>query len=151
MISGQIKKPDRLFNDLAAHIYTKYMAIGLELGLKVTVLEDELETGVFASSQGSKKALKMLQLWQNDVTDDDYTYSVLAAALEKHGFRRVADRYCYVNTGILHVLIGNYVFDYNINLTMYSMQLYTMIIMAVLPLQLHSYIHVHIVVRIAFT
>ena len=115
MISGQIKDPDRLFNDLAAHIYFEYMAIGLELGLKARVLQDELETGGFASLQGSKKALKMLQLWQKNVTEDDLTYSVLAAALEKHGFRSFADEYCYTSsvcTGnhllSMHVLMGNY-------------------------------------------
>ena len=114
VISGQIKNPDRLFNDLAAHIYTKYMKIGIELGLKSRVLEDELETGRFGSLQGSEKALKMLQLWQNDVTEDDLTYSVLAAALEKHGFRRFADTYCYTScicTGnhllCMHVVMCN--------------------------------------------
>ena len=97
VISGLIKDPDHLFNDLAAHIYPKYTKIGIELGLKSRVLEDELETGRFVLLQGSEKALKMLQLWQNDVTEDDFTYCKLAAALEKHGFRSIADTYCYTS------------------------------------------------------
>ena len=98
---GQIKDPDRLFNNLAPHVYPMYMEIGIELGLKARVLKDKLETGGFASLQGSKKALEMFQLWQQSITEDDLTYSVLAAALEKHGFQCCAHKYCYVNTGIL--------------------------------------------------
>ena len=93
--SGQITDPDRLFNIIADEIYNKYTNIGIELGLTFSVLENELETGVIGMLQGSKKALKMLHLWRNSVKKDDLTYSVLAAALEKHGFGHCADKYCY--------------------------------------------------------
>ena len=62
------------------------------------MLTNELETGEFKMLQGSKKALKMLQLWRESVGEDKCTYSVLAAALEKHGFRRIAHIYCYTSS-----------------------------------------------------
>ena len=71
------------------------MQIGLELGLSIEVLTSELETGGFVLLQGRRKALKMLQLWRDSVGEDKFTYSVLAAALEKHGLRRCAHQYCY--------------------------------------------------------
>ena len=95
--SGQITDPDRLFSDIANYIYDNYINIGIELGLKFNVLENELETGQMRTLQGSKKALKMLQLWRESVKDNDLTYSVLAAALEKHGFENCADKYCYIS------------------------------------------------------
>ena len=95
MKSGQITDPDRLFNDISLHICDKYMQIGLELGLSIEVLTSELETGIFVLLQGKRKALKMLQLWRDSVGEDKFTYSVLAAALEKHGLRRCAHQYCY--------------------------------------------------------
>ena len=93
--SGQITDPDRLFNNLALEICNKYTEIGIELGLEGKVLTNELETGEFKMLRGNRKALKMLQLWQQFVTEDSFTYSVLAAALEKHGFQRCAHEYCY--------------------------------------------------------
>ena len=48
--------------------------------------------------QGNKKAIKMLQLWRNSVDEGDFTYFVLAAALEKHGFLRYAVKYCYTSS-----------------------------------------------------
>ena len=93
--SGKITDPDRLFNNLAKHIFERYTEVGIQLGLTGEVLTDELETGEFRMLQGSRKALKMLQLWQQSVTEDDFTYSVLAAALEKEGFTNCADMYCY--------------------------------------------------------
>ena len=48
--------------------------------------------------QGSKKATKMLQLWRDSVREDEFTYSVLAAALEKQGFRHLAREYCYTSS-----------------------------------------------------
>ena len=68
------------------------MQIGLELGLSIEVLTSELE---FKMLQERRKALKMLQLWRDSVGEDECTYSVLAAALEKHGFQRCAHQYCY--------------------------------------------------------
>ena len=97
MKSGKITNPDRLFNDLSIEICDKYNEIGLELGLEGKVLINELETGKYALLQGSKKAIKMLQLWQQSVDEDNFTYSVLAAALEKHGFRSSAYKYCYTS------------------------------------------------------
>ena len=93
---GPITDHDLLFNDLAPEIHTKIEEIGIALGLSSTVLTDELETGKFANQQGSKKAFKMLQLWRDSVGGDKFTYSVLAAALEKHGFLRCAVKYCYI-------------------------------------------------------
>ena len=117
MKSGPITDPDRLLNDLSAYIYDKYTEIGIELGLDYRVLRNELETGEFTMHQGSKKALKMLQLWRNSVKEDNFTYAVLAAALEKHGFGHCANKYCYTSIGnhmnifLVHVLMGNYVLD----------------------------------------
>ena len=65
---------------------TKYKEIGIDLGLQYDVLTNELETGIFTMLEGSKKAMKMLQLWRSSVDEDDFTYSRLAAALEKNGF-----------------------------------------------------------------
>ena len=93
--SGKITDPDRLFNNISKHIFERYTEVGIQLGLKGEVLTDELETGGFKMLQGSRKALKMLQLWQRSVTEDDFTYSVLAAALEEEDFINCADRYCY--------------------------------------------------------
>ena len=95
MKSGQITDPDCLFNNLAIYIHSKYMEIGIELGLKIDVLRNELETGQFMMLPGNRKALQMLQLWQQSVTKDNFTYSVLAAALEKHGFGSCAYEHCY--------------------------------------------------------
>ena len=97
MKPGQITDSDRLFNDIAVDISDKYLELGIELGLQGKVLTNELETGKFTMQQGSKKALKMLQLWRDSVPKDDCTYSVLAAALEKHGFQRCAHEYCYTS------------------------------------------------------
>ena len=96
--SGQISDPDRLFNILALEICNKYTEIGIELGLEGIVLTNELETGEFKMLKGSRKALKMLQLWQQSVAEDSFTYSVLAAALEKHGCRACSHKYCYTRS-----------------------------------------------------
>ena len=96
--SGQITDPDRLFSTIADEIYNNYTKIGIELGLTFDVLENELETGVIGMLKGSKKALKMLHLWRKSVKEDHLTYSVLAAALEKNGFRHCADKYCYTSS-----------------------------------------------------
>ena len=95
-----ITDPNRLFNELAFNISDKYFEIGIELGLEAQVLSNELESGKFMMLQGNRKALKMLQLWRDSVGEDNCTYSVLAAALEKHGYRRCAYKYCYI-TGII--------------------------------------------------
>ena len=97
MKCGQITHPDKLFKDLASDIgwSEMHIEIGTELGLPDKVLRNELETGIFITWTGSKKVIKMLQLWQqNSVTDDDFTYSRLAAALTKHGFHDAALKYC---------------------------------------------------------
>ena len=102
--SGQITDPDRLFNNISMDICNKYQEIGIELGLEGKILTNELETGEIKMQQGNKKAIRMLQLWQQFVDKDNFTYSVLAAALEKHGFRRCAYNYCYTTstcTGII--------------------------------------------------
>ena len=95
--SGRITNPDRLFNDLSYVLDNHYLQIGIELGLDNKVLSNELEMGMFVMLRGSRKALKMLYLWRDSVDEDRFTYSVLAAALEKHGFQRCADEYCYTS------------------------------------------------------
>ena len=97
MKPGQITDSDRLFNDIAVDISDKYLELGIELGLPVKKLINELETGIVKMEIGSKKALKMLQLWRDSLCEDDFTYSVLAAALEKHGFQRCAHKHCYTS------------------------------------------------------
>ena len=114
--SGQITDPDRLFNDISVPICKKYTEIGIELGLELEYLTNELETGKSEMQHGNLKALKMLKLWQQSTEEDNFTYAVLAAALEKHGFRSLAEKYCYTSSicrgnrmkFIMHVLKGNY-------------------------------------------
>ena len=101
--SGQIADPDRLFNNLSVEICDNYNEIGIELGLTGKFLMNELETGKFMMLKGSKKALRMLQLWRDSVDEDECTYSVLAAALEKQGFQRCAHQYCYKGKLIIYV------------------------------------------------
>ena len=117
MKSGKITDYDRLFNHLANQIHNKYTDIGIELGLESKVLSHELETGIFKMLQAHQKAVRMLQLWHVYVSEDDFTYSVLAAALEKHGFHQCAQKYCYTTGNhmkfIVRVLMGIYVIDYN--------------------------------------
>ena len=92
--SGPIKDPDRLFNNVAMDIGSKYKEVGIELGLTYTLLNNELDTGAFMMFPASKKAFKMLQLWKDSVAEEDLTYSKLAAALEKNGLKRCASMYC---------------------------------------------------------
>ena len=94
--SGQINNPDRMFNDLSFVIHDKYMEIGVDLGLGYDYLHNQLETpGVSVTETGNKKAMKMLKLWQQFIDKDHFTYSVLATALEKYGFRDAARNFCY--------------------------------------------------------
>ena len=93
--SGQITNPDRLFNDLSKDIGVKYSDIGYELGLTFDVMENELETGTYENKTADKKAMKMLQLWKKSATEEEFTYAVLAAALEKWGLNSYAEQYCY--------------------------------------------------------
>ena len=95
--SGQITNSDRMFNELALIICDKYMPIGIELGLEYPTLCNELETGMIVMKKGSEKAMKMLQLWQQSIDENHFTYSVLAAALEKHGHQRAAHKFCYTD------------------------------------------------------
>ena len=95
MKSGQITDPDSLFNDLSLEIHNKYKEVGIALGLQYKVLTNELESGVMLMGKDSNKAMKMLHLWRDSVSEDDFTYSVLAAALEKQGFLLCAQKYCY--------------------------------------------------------
>ena len=93
--SGQITHPDRLFNDLSKDIGVKYSDIGYELGLTFKVMENELESGNYENKTADKKAMKMLQLWKESVTEEEFTYAVLAAALEQKGLKSYAEQYCY--------------------------------------------------------
>ena len=67
--------------------------------------------------------MKMLQLWQRSVTEEDCTYSALAAALEKEWiYRNCAYEYCYTTGNhmnicasinyYVHVLMGNYILQF---------------------------------------
>ena len=85
--SDKITKSDCLFNNLALDISESYIQIGVELGLEYDKLIDELETGIFMTKRGSEKAMKMFQLWKKSVSEDDFTYSALATALEKCRFQ----------------------------------------------------------------
>ena len=85
--SDKITDSDRLFNNLAVEISENYKEIGVELGLKYKYLNDELETGIFVTKRGSEKAMKMLQLWEQTVSEYDFTYSALATALKKCGLQ----------------------------------------------------------------
>ena len=95
MKSGQITNPDRLFNDLSKDIGKNYSDIGYELGLTFNVMENELETGIYEMKPAPMKAMKMLQLWKESVTQEKFTYAVLADALEEKGLKRYAEKYCY--------------------------------------------------------
>ena len=90
--SGKTTDPDRLFKDIALDISDKFMTVGVELGLKYKVLKDELET----LGKGSSKAMKMLHLWRDSISEDDCTYSALAAALKMCRLHRFAYKYCYI-------------------------------------------------------
>ena len=92
--TGPIKDPDRLFNNVAMDIGSKYKEVGVDLGLSYKRLENELDSGVLAMQPASKKAFKMLQLWKDSVAEEDSTYSKLAAALEKNDLNRCASMYC---------------------------------------------------------
>ena len=63
----------------------------------VHILESLFTSHSYISGPVSSQSLKMFELWKQSVTEDNFTYSVLAAALEKHGFRRAAHKYCYVH------------------------------------------------------
>ena len=93
--SGSIEDPDRLFNDMGLEIGGKYRKIGTELKLRDNVLSNELESGRYKFLDDSEKATKMLLLWKQSVTKEVFTYSVLAAALEKHGLVECAKEFCY--------------------------------------------------------
>ena len=59
-------------------------------------MENELETGKYEMKPANMKAMKMLHLWKASVTAEEFTYAVLAAALEKYGLKRYAEKYCYI-------------------------------------------------------
>ena len=94
---GSIKDPDRMFNDLAQDIGKYYAEIGVNLGLKQRRLDNELDSGHFMMLPDNKKAMKMLTMWKQSVTEESFTYSALAAALEKDDLlKECADKYCYI-------------------------------------------------------
>ena len=74
----------------------KYMNVGIELGLSYRILKDKIDSvATSATSPASQKAMTMLQVWKDSVAEEDLTYSKLASALEKHGLKCCADKYCY--------------------------------------------------------
>ena len=101
---GQITDPDQLFKDIAKCIYNKYIQVGINLGLKYNVMENELETGRLSRETGDRKAMEMLHQWKESVREDECNYFVLVAALEKEGFTRCADMYCYTTGNHMNIL-----------------------------------------------
>ena len=73
------------------------MNIGLELGLKFDTLVNALDTGKCQMEPANMKAMKMLHLWKASVTKEEFTYAVLAAALEKFELKSCAEKYCYIH------------------------------------------------------
>ena len=80
---------------MAIEIGSKYKEVGTQLGLSYKKLENELDSGALEMKPASEKALKMLHIWKDSVAEECLTYSTLAAALEKNGLKRCADKYCY--------------------------------------------------------
>ena len=105
---GSIKEPDRLFNQLAKEIGDKYKQVGIDLGLTFQNQQNALETGPYANAQADQRALKMLNLWQKQSPDKDFTYSILATALENNSLQRSADKYCYMDPPGIYIVV--YVF-----------------------------------------
>ena len=81
---------------MSEDIAEKYMQVGIDLGLAYQKLHIELETVQLNTLPVNNKAMKMLHLWKDNTPEGDLTYSALAAALEKNGLKRCADKYCYV-------------------------------------------------------
>ena len=92
---GPIEDPDCLFNDMSKDIGDKYGGVGIDLGVAYQTLRNELETEQFNMHPANEKAMRMLQIWKASVAEEDLTYSKLAAALEKNGLKRCANKYCY--------------------------------------------------------
>ena len=95
VMSGTITDHSRLFNKIAKQIYKRYTGVGIQLGLTYEYLENELETGEIKMQPGNIKALRMLHLWKESVTEDECTYSMLAAALESEEYKKCAYEHCY--------------------------------------------------------
>ena len=99
--SGAIK--DSLFEEMSQDIGDKYKEVGVNLGLSYKYLQNELDTGHSKMLSASKKAQNMLNLWKENAKVCEFTYSVLAGALEKTNLIRCADKFCYIweaNPGI---------------------------------------------------
>ena len=94
---GSIKEPDSLFNQLAKNIGDKYKQVGIDLGLTFMDLHNQLETGHTLMLPANEKALKMLMLWRDNSLEKDFTYVILATALENHGLTSFADKHCYMD------------------------------------------------------
>ena len=94
---GSINNPDIMFKELAQDIGKKYTQVGIDLGLTFQYQENALDTGIYAMLPADQRALKMLNLWRDKSPDKDFTYSVLATALEKNDLQRFADKYCYMD------------------------------------------------------
>ena len=94
---GSIKDPDPLLKELAQGIGGKYNEVGIDLGLMFKDLQNALETGPSMMLPANQKALQMLNLWRDKTPEMDFTYSILATALEKNGLQRLANKHCYMD------------------------------------------------------
>ena len=103
VMSGTITDHSRLFNKIAKQIYQRYTGVGIQLGLTYEYLDNELETGEIKLRPGSTKALRMLHLWKESVTEEECTYSMLAAALKSEEYKKCAYEHCYTT--------GNYMIN----------------------------------------
>ena len=110
MKPGSIEEPDRLFKDLAQEIGAKYEEVGIDLSLTFRDLHNALDTGSSATLPAHKKALNMLMLWRDKSPEKDFTYAILATALEKNELQRFADKYCYMDHSGRYIYIVVYVF-----------------------------------------
>ena len=94
---GSINNPDIMFKELAQDIGNKYTQVGIDLGLTFQDQQNALDTGPYAMLPADQRALKMLNLWREQSLDKDFTYSILATALENNRLKRSAEKYCYMD------------------------------------------------------
>ena len=87
---------------MSKDIGDKFEDVGIDLGVAYQTLQNELEMVQFNTLPVNKKAMKMLHLWKDITTEEDLTYSKLAAALEKYDLTHCADKYCYTTATTSH-------------------------------------------------
>lgn len=89
---GKIAGGDKFLMDLAREIGGKWEEVGVALGVGFKALKSVM------SSEGAKsdhmKAFYMLQEW-SDRAAENFTYEMLASALESAGLNTCAHEHCY--------------------------------------------------------